>query len=167
MDRTLPMLVLTAVVAFTLGLVTQSQIARAATPTTDQLLSQIQALQTKVATVEGTALTTRATATTTGSALAALQARVDAMAQVLQVTPGKVLLKTPGDISVEAGGGLLLKAMGDTSLVAGVKMSATAGSTVTITGVGTTTVSGSYVKLNGGSKPVSHDGGTSATVQVP
>lgn len=143
MNRTITLLVLTAVVAFTAGLVTQSQIARAATPTTDQLLSQIQALQSRVTTIEGTTLTSRTTATTTESALAALQAKVDAMALVLQVTPSKVTLKTAGAIEIAAG------------------------STVSITGMGTTTVSGSFVKLNGGSKPVSHGGGTSATVQVP
>lgn len=143
MKRNITLLVLTAAIAFTTGLVTQSQIARAATPTADQLLSQIQALQTRVTTIEGTTLTSRTTATTTESALAALQAKVDAMAQVLQVTPSKVTLKTAGAIEIAAG------------------------STVSITGMGTTTVSGSFVKLNGGSKPVSHGGGTSATVQVP
>lgn len=151
MKRHFPLLVLTAVVAFSFGQFTQFPVALAATPTTDQLLSQIQALQTKVATIESTTLTTRTSTTTTESRLAALQAKVDTMANVLQVTPSQVLLKTPGAIAIEAG----------------TTFSVLAASTVNVRGMGTTTVSGSFVKLNGGSKPVSYNGGTSATVQVP
>jgi hypothetical protein len=175
MKRHIPLLGLTAVIAFSIGQFAEFPVARAATPTTDQLLSQIQALQTRVATMESATLATRTTTTTTDSKLAALQAKVDNMANVLQVTPGKVLLKSTGDISIEAGTKMLLKSFGDTAIEAGTKMSATAGttyavtaaSTVNITGISTTTLSGSTVKLNGGSKPVSHQNGTSATVLVP
>lgn len=151
MKRHIPLLVLTSVVAFSFGQFTQFPVARAATPTTDQLLSQIQALQTKVTAIESTTFNTRTATTTTESALAALQAKVDNMANVLQVTPSQVLLKTAGAIAIEAGS----------------TFSVFAGSTVNVRGMGSTTVSGSPVKLNGGSKPVSYNGGTSATVQVP
>lgn len=159
MKRHIPLLVLTAVIAFSIGQFTQFPVALAATPTTDQLLSQIQALQTKVTAIESSTLSTRTATTTTESRLAALQAKVDNMANVLQVTPTRVLLKTAGEISIEAGTKV--------STTAGSTYAVTAGSTVTITGMGTTTLNGSFVKLNGGSKPVSYNGGTSATVQVP
>lgn len=151
MKRHIPLLALTAVVAFSIGQFTRFPVALAATPTTDQLLSQVQALQTRVATIESSALTTRTATITTESALAALQAKVDSMASVLQITPSKVKLATAGAIEISAGSTL----------------SVAAGSSVNITGKGTTTVNGSQVKLNGGSKPVAYSGGTSATVFVP
>ena len=159
MKRHIPLLVLTAVVAFSIGQLVDFPVALAATPTTDQLLSQVQALQTKVATIEATLLPSRAAATTTESKLAALQAKVDNMAQALQVTPTGVLLTTPGDFSIDA--------KGRVSTIAGSTYAVNAGSTVTITGSGTTTLSGSTVKLNNGTKGVSHQNGTSTTVFVP
>ncbi len=151
MKRHIPLLLLTAVLAFSLGQFTQFPVALAATPTTDQLLSQIQALQTKVAAIESTTLTARTATTTTESTLAALQAKVDNMANVLQVTSNQVLLKTPGAIAIEAGS----------------TFSVYAGGNVNIRGIGSTTLTGAPVKLNGGTKPVAYSGGTSATVQVP
>jgi hypothetical protein len=167
MKRHIPLLVLTAVVAFSFGQFTQFPVALAATPTTDQLLSQIQVLQTRVATIEGSALTSRTATMTTDSKLAALQAKVDNMTSALQVTPGKVLLKTTGEISIEAGTNLLVKGFGDTAIEAGAKMSNTAGSTYTVTAASTANISGSTLKLNNGTKAVSREGGTSATVFVP
>lgn len=151
MKRHFPLLALTAVVAFSIGQFARFPVALAATPTADQLLSQIQALQTKVTAIEGTTVATRASTTTTESALSALQAKVDNMANVLQVTSNQVLLKTPGAIAIEAGS----------------TFSVYAGGNVNIRGIGSTTLSGAPVKLNGGSKPVAYSGGTSSTVQVP
>lgn len=159
MKSHIPLLALTAVASFAIGQLTQFPVALAATPTTDQLLSQVQALQTKVATIEATLLPSRASATTTESQLAALQAKVDNMATVLQVTQGNVLLTATGDISIEAKGRVSTKA-GSTYAVS-------AASTVHIAGMGTTTLNGSTVKLNNGTKGVSHQNGTSTSVFVP
>ena len=158
MKRYIPLLALTAIVSFAIGQFTQFPVALAATPTTDQLLSQIQTLQSRVTAIEGTSRTT-STASATETALAALQAKVDNMASVLQVTQGNVLLKTAGDISIEAAGKVSTKA--------GMTYAVNAASTVNITGVGTTTLNGSFVRLNNGNKAVSHQNGVSATVFVP
>jgi len=157
MKSHIPLLALTAVASFAIGQFTQFPVALAATPTTEQLLSQIQTLQSRVTAIEGTSRTT--SAATTETKLAALQAKVDNMANVLQVTQGNVLLTATGDISIEAKGRVSTKA-GSTYAVS-------AASTVHIAGMGTTTLNGSTVKLNNGSKGVSHQNGTSTSVFVP
>ena len=157
MKSHIPLLALTAVASFAIGQFTQFPVALAATPTTEQLLSQIQTLQSRVTAIEGTSRTT--SAATTETKLAALQAKVDNMANVLQVTQGNVLLTATGDISIEAKGRVSTKA-GSTYAVS-------AASTVHIAGMGTTTLNGSTVKLNNGNKAVSYQNGTSTSVFVP
>jgi uncharacterized protein (DUF2345 family) len=166
MNRNITLLAPTAVIAFTAGLVTQFPVARAADPSASDLLNEIRTLQTKVAALETTVTTTR-TGPTLEQTVASLQSQLNAIGQVLTIGPGGITLKTGGSISIEAGTSMLLKAMGENALVAGSTLSASAGSTVSISGKGTTSVSGAFVRLNGGSKPVAVQGGTSATVTVP
>jgi hypothetical protein len=142
MKSQLPLFALIAALSFTAGLLAQFPVARAAEPSASDLLSQIQALQTRVAALDASVTAAR-TGPTTEQRLATLQSQLDAIGQVLTIAPSGLTLKTPGSISIEAG------------------------STLSLSGKGTTTVRGSFVRLNGGTKPVSHQSGSSPTVTVP
>jgi uncharacterized protein (DUF2345 family) len=166
MNRHMPLLALVAALSFTAGLLARFPVALAAEPTTGDLLTEIRTLQTKVAALE-TSVTTTRTGPTLEQTVANLQSQLNAIGQVLTISSTGVQLKTAGNITLEAGSNMLLKAMGDSALTAGVTLAASAGSTVNISGKGATSVSGSYVRLNGGTKPVAVQGGTSATVTVP
>lgn len=158
MNRHIALLALVAALAFTLGQVAQFPAARAAEPTANDLLVQIQALQTKVAAIESGSVAPRA-APTTEQAVAALQSQMNAIGQVLTIGASGVTLKSAGSITIDAGTSVLLNANSGMQLHAAANM--------LLSAKGTNTVKGVFVRLNDGTKPVSHQNGTSATVTVP
>jgi len=130
---------LVAIAAFALGRHAEIPVAQAAT--SDDLMAQVQALQTKVAALERSAPPPRAAGAP--DPVAVLQSQMAAITQVLTVSNSGLVLRTPGSISIQADAALDIQAKG------------------------TMNVSAPVLRLNGGNKPVAHANGTSATVQVP
>ncbi len=137
--------------------------AHTADPSADQLAMEIGALKTRIALLESrtSATATPPSAATANATLAALQADVSAIKQVLQIGPSSVTLKTPGSLALQAGGQVSVEAGNAIKLRASASAELDA-TKIELKSQGPVALRGTTISLNNGSKPVAYQGAKTA-----
>ena len=138
----------------------------AAAPTTQQLQNDIKSLQSKIKSLEARqrtlsrapASSTRTANSTGNNQLNEINAKLDKIMQVLQITTSGVTIKSNGNMTIHAKNTLTVKSDSSLKLEGKAKADLKSGGAMTIDGQAITSIKGSIVKLNNGTKPIARVG---------
>lgn len=160
----------TRIILTAIALILAQPINAATSAATLQLQSQIRMLENKVRALEAKVRTSQARSSLTpitrpGSAalsaasissaqLNQINARLNKIMQVLQITSTDVTLKSPGNLRIESGSNININSAGNLNMEANLE--------ATVTSTGITHIKGGTVKLNNGTQPVARVGSKTA-----
>jgi hypothetical protein len=140
-SNSLALLIAACAAAFALGAAVRDPLAQAPDPAINQLTFELATLRSRVAQLEGRS---GAAPALPGPALQALQAKVDLLAQAVQVSGAAVVIRAPGSVSIEGGSHVALRSAG--------AMRIESGGALEMRANGAASLAGSTVALNGGKR---------------